>query len=109
MIIYITTPQKTLIRKSLKRMTGLEKTMRKYTSSKQPIASKLSFSVKKVQNMGMLMFPMSMPKTQIKHEEYINTTTCMRCYKMKDHYTNQCTEEKNSKYLCSECREEGHT
>lgn len=50
---------------------------------------------------------MLIPPHQIK-ETYTQVITCMKCYKMEDHYTNQCTKPRDYK-ICSEYGELGHT
>ena len=65
-------------------------------------------TAKNAQEKGILLFSMSVPPTQIKEETYTPITTCMRCYEMESHYTNQCPKEKDYK-ICSECGETGHT
>ena len=57
---------------------------------------------------GVLMCSMSVPPTQIKEETFIPITTCMRCYALEDHLTNQCPQPKDYK-ICSECGDSGHT
>lgn len=51
---------------------------------------------------------MSIPDSKIKAEEYILITTCMRCYKVEDHYTKDCKNEEEYK-ICSECASVEHT
>lgn len=61
----------------------------------------------KTTNYGLLMYHMRVPPHQIQQEEYINLQTCMRCYILEDHHTNQCPKLPDFK-ICSECGAEGH-
>ncbi|MPC76461.1 hypothetical protein E2C01_070874 [Portunus trituberculatus] len=51
---------------------------------------------------------MRVPNYQIKKEEYIEVVTCFKCYKLDDHYSSQCPEEKDFT-ICSECSSHNHT
>ncbi len=62
---------------------------------------------KKAQDSGIKMFNMSIPPHAIQEMEHIPVVTCMRCYKMEDHYTGQCPHDRTYK-ICSECGTEGH-
>lgn len=72
----------------------------KITYNQQEKASKST-------NNGLLMYHMRVPPHQIKQEEYVNLQTCMKCYKLEDHHTNQCPQNPDFK-ICSECGTEGH-
>ena len=67
-----------------------------------------STAAKKATEIGMLGFNMSIPHYNIKIEDFIPITTCMRCYAIEKHQTNQCTEDKSYK-ACSECAGRDHT
>lgn len=56
---------------------------------------------------GLLLYNMRVPPHQIQQDEYINLQTCMKCYQIEDHHTNQCPKDPEFK-ICSECGEEGH-
>ena len=71
------------------------------------ITYKQTAPANKSKDQGILMFSMRIPPHQIKAEEYIPIKTCMRCYKIEQHFTNQCPEPKEYK-LCSQCGETGH-
>ena len=57
---------------------------------------------------GLLAFHMSIPHYNIKIEEFIAITTCMKCYQIEDNTTNKCPKPKDYK-LCSECGSNEHT
>lgn len=67
-----------------------------------------TISAKKACENGILGFQMSLPEHTIKIEDYIPITTCMRCYKIEDHYTSDCKKDKSYK-VCSECASPDHT
>lgn len=73
---------------------------------------KVTFSetqkAKKAQESGLKMFSMRIPSHDIKQDEHINIMTCMRCYKMEEHSTAQCDQDRNYK-ICSECSSPNHT
>ena len=73
---------------------------------------KISFNqtntAKKALEKGILGFYMNIPAYNIKQEEFVNINTCLRCYVIEQHPTNQCHKDANYK-ICSECGEEGHT
>lgn len=73
---------------------------------------KIQFSntnaAKKACESGILGFHMSIPEHSIKLEEFIPINTCMRCYKLEDHYTSECQKDKSYK-ICSECASPEHT
>ena len=71
------------------------------------ITFKQTAPANKSKDQGILMFSMRIAPHQIKAEEYIPIKTCMRCYKIEEHFTNQCPEPKDYK-LCSQCGETGH-
>ncbi len=56
---------------------------------------------------GIKAFGISIPATMIKHETYIPIKSCMRCYTLEEHHTNECPRPKDFK-ICSECSTEGH-
>lgn len=56
---------------------------------------------------GLKMFKLRIPPYQIQKEEYIPIKTCMKCYKLGEHNTNECNLPKEYT-ICSECGEEGH-
>lgn len=62
----------------------------------------------KSKEQGIKLYNTRVPPHQIKEEEFIPIKTCLHCYKLADHYTNQCPSPKERK-VCSECSEEGHT
>lgn len=86
----------------------MEETFKFPKSNTIKITFQQTTTTEKTVNSGLLMFSMFIPTTQIKQEEFINITTCLRCYELEKHYTNQCTKPKDYK-ICSECRAEGHT
>lgn len=56
----------------------------------------------KSKEQGLKMFNMRVPPHQIKEQEFTPLNTCMRCYAVEEHFTNQCP--KPSDYvICSEC------
>ena len=57
---------------------------------------------------GMLAFHMSIPAHNIKVDEFIPVLTCMRCYKLEEHTTNNCQMPKDYT-VCSECGSSEHT
>ena len=65
-------------------------------------------AARKATETGILAFSMSIPKRNIKIEDYIHITTCMRCYRLDHHTTNQCPMQKTYE-ICSECGESDHT
>lgn len=62
---------------------------------------------KKSTSQGLLMYHMRVPPHQIHQDEYVNLQTCMKCYKIEDHHTNQCPKSPDYQ-ICSECGENGH-
>ena len=56
----------------------------------------------------MLVFHMSILAHNIKLDEFIPILTCMRCYKLEDHTTNNCPMPKDYT-VCSECGCSEHT
>lgn len=62
---------------------------------------------KKSTTNGLLMYHMRIPPQQVHQDEYIHIKTCMKCYKIEEHNTNQCPKDLNYQ-ICSECGEEGH-
>lgn len=62
----------------------------------------------KAKEQGLLLFNMKVPEYNIKKEEYTEITTCMKCYKLDQHYTIKCPEDSNFK-VCSECGSKEHT
>ena len=65
-------------------------------------------TAKKATETGLLAFYMSIPSYNIKQEEYVHINTCMKCYKIEDHFTRQCPKDKEYK-ICSECGSLDHT
>lgn len=63
---------------------------------------------KKANEIGLRMFSMSIAPHQIQQDTYIEIKSCMRCYKLEDHISSECTRPAEYK-ICSECSEEGHT
>ncbi|MPC69229.1 hypothetical protein E2C01_063446 [Portunus trituberculatus] len=57
---------------------------------------------------GLLAFHMSIPSYNVKVEEFIPITTCMRCYAIEQHTTNKCTMPETHT-VCSECASDKHT
>lgn len=72
---------------------------------------KISFSqtapAQKCIDQGIKMYNMRIPQHQIKEQDYTPVTTCMRCYALDSHYTNQCPKPKEYT-ICSECGSEEH-
>ena len=72
---------------------------------------KLTFSqtqlAKKCTEAGLRAFGISIPPHEIRQETYIPIKTCMRCYKLEDHNTRDCSKDKDYR-KCSECSNEGH-
>ena len=73
---------------------------------------KITFSdtttCKKVQENGLLLFSMRIPPSNLIQDKYLNISTCLRCYKIDQHYTSNCPKDRAYK-ICSECSQEGHT
>lgn len=63
--------------------------------------------VVKAKQQGILAFNLSISPDQIEQEDYIQITTCYRCYELDDHQTNECPHTNLT--ICSECGERGHT
>ena len=63
---------------------------------------------KKSQATGIRCFHMSIPGHYIKQEIFYNITTCYKCYKIEDHFSNQCPAPKEYQ-ICSECSSTDHT
>lgn len=63
--------------------------------------------VEKAKRQGILAYNLAISPDQIEQEEYIQITTCYRCYELEDHQTHECPHT----YLtvCSECGDLGHT
>ncbi|MPC66793.1 hypothetical protein E2C01_060946 [Portunus trituberculatus] len=57
---------------------------------------------------GMLAFHMSISSHNIKIQDFIPIFTCMRCYSLEDHTTNNCPFP-NDHTVCSECSSSEHT
>ncbi len=62
---------------------------------------------KKCTESGLLAFNLSIPPSDIKQETFIPIKSCMKCYKLEDHSTKECPEDKDFK-ICSECSLIGH-
>lgn len=62
---------------------------------------------KKAQEVGLKLYSIRIPGYNIQQDKFYEITTCFKCYKLEDHYTNQCPKG-DSYNLCSECGEEGH-
>lgn len=89
--------------------TGQIETIFKFPNSHTlKITFKQTANAKKAQDDGIRAFQMSVPHHKIKQEIFYNINTCFKCYKMEDHNTNQCPQDKNFK-VCSECSGLGHT
>ena len=71
------------------------------------ITFKQTLPATKSKEQGLLMFSMRIPPHQMKSEEYVPVQTCMKCYEIESHFTNQCPKGREYK-LCSQCGEEGH-
>lgn len=65
-------------------------------------------TAKKATENVILGFHMSIPEHKLKADEYIPITTCMRCYKVEEHFTKDRKKDKNYK-ICSECASQEHT
>lgn len=63
--------------------------------------------VEKAKQQGILAYNLAISPDQIEQEEYIQITTCYKCYEMDDHLTHECPHSKLT--TCSECGELGHT
>ena len=63
---------------------------------------------KKAQEKGLLLYSMRIPSYNIIQDRYLSINTCLRCYKLEDHYTANCPKTRDYK-ICSDCSEEGHT
>ena len=72
------------------------------------ICFRQTITAKKATEQGILGFNMHIPHYNIKIEEFIHINTCMKCYQMEDHFTNQCPQPRDFK-VCSECGRVGHT
>lgn len=72
---------------------------------------KITFSqtapAQKSKEQGLKMFDMRIPHHQIKEQDYTPISTCMRCYAVEDHFTNQCPKPKEYT-ICSECGSREH-
>lgn len=72
---------------------------------------KISFTqtapAQKCKEQGLKLFSMRIPHHQIKEEEYTPVTSCMRCYEVGSHFTNQCEKPKDYT-ICSECGSQEH-
>lgn len=62
--------------------------------------------VEKAKQQGILAFNLAISSDQIEQEEYIQITTCYKCYEPGDHQTNDCPHKNLT--ICSECGEQGH-
>ena len=71
------------------------------------ITLKQTLAATKSKEQGLLMFSMRIPPHQMKNEEYVPIQTCMKCYEIDSHFTNQCPKGRDYK-ICSQCAEEGH-
>lgn len=67
-----------------------------------------SLTAKNATEKGLLAFHMSIPSHNIKIDEFIPILTCMRCYQLESHTTNNCPMPKEHK-VCSECGGKTHT
>lgn len=65
-------------------------------------------SATKACEQGLKMFQMRVSHYNIKKEEYIPIQVCYRCYKIEDHPTHLCPQDKNFT-ACSECASTQHT
>lgn len=55
----------------------------------------------KAQETGLKLFSMKILKHGITQDTFHSILTCMRCYKMEDHSTNQCERDRDYK-ICSQ-------
>ncbi len=61
----------------------------------------------KAKDTGLLLYNLKIPSHNIKQEEYVFIITCMRCYAIEEHTTNNCPEGKDY-IICSECCSTNH-
>lgn len=50
---------------------------------------------KKATELGMRIYAMSISPYQIQQDKFITLQSCMRCYKIEEHYTSDCPEPKH--------------
>jgi len=62
---------------------------------------------KKCTEKGLRAFNLSIPPREIRQETFTPIRSCMKCYKLEDHNTRECPEDKEFK-ICSECSTPGH-
>lgn len=63
---------------------------------------------KKVTEIGLRMYSMSITPHQIQQDEFIPIKSCMKCYQIEEHNTSECPKLSEYK-VCSECAGNDHT
>lgn len=63
--------------------------------------------VEKAKQQGILAYNLAITPDQIEQEEYVDLTTCYKCYELENHQTKDCPYTNLT--ICSECGEQGHT
>lgn len=60
---------------------------------------------RKAQEHELKLFSMKIPSYDIKQDHFINVMTCMKCYKLEDHTTDQCDQDQAFKMWIFSCVE----